>query len=325
MSKKRASLSVQDDLSNVFPLPSSATYREHTEEISIEKALIIITRHMKAAGRRERTISDYELHVNHFSETVNVYYLKQLNADHVYEWLESMQVSNQTKLTRLKCLKAFLNKCIDYGWLNSKFWRHIQIKVDSPIKKGAEEKDVMLLLSLMDLNRFVELRDATALLLMYRTGIRIGTLSALKEEHIDFNSKTLRIDGNILKNHQQIHLPFDDVVEKLLRALIKQNALVRRDRGESNTFVFISYKGKEMRSTQANSNIQKRINEYSREYGLKNLNPHALRRGFAKRLLNKKANITLISKALGHSGLDVTTRYLHLDKEEVAENLRSYL
>jgi len=71
--------------------------------------------------------------------------------------------------------------------------------------------------------------------------------------------------------------------------------------------------------------IRKRFAKYSVMYGLPNINPHALRRGFAKRLLNKGAHIAFISKALGHSDIAVTTRYLHIDKEEVANNLRKYL
>jgi hypothetical protein len=35
--------------------------------------------------------------------------------------------------------------------------------------------------------------------------------------------------------------------------------------------------------------------------------------------------LALISKALGHSNLAVTTQYLDLDVEEVAENLREYI
>jgi len=33
----------------------------------------------------------------------------------------------------------------------------------------------------------------------------------------------------------------------------------------------------------------------------------------------------LISKALGHKDLSTTTRYLHLDADEVSNNLRDYL
>ena len=95
--------------------------------------------------------------------------------------------------------------------------------------------------------------------------------------------------------------------------------------GVKNNYVFITKKGGVIPNSPTHYNIQKRLNKYSKEFGLRNINPHALRRGFAKSLLNKGANIAEISKALGHSNLAVTTQYLHLDKEEVAENLRKYL
>ena len=65
--------------------------------------------------------------------------------------------------------------------------------------------------------------------------------------------------------------------------------------------------------------------KYEREFGLANINPHGLRRGFAKRLLDKGVNIVIISKALGHSSTEVTARYLHVDKREISEELRKYL
>lgn len=56
-----------------------------------------------------------------------------------------------------------------------------------------------------------------------------------------------------------------------------------------------------------------------------NINPHAIRRGYAKDLLNKGANLALIPKALGRSILAVTTQYLDLDENEVVTNLRAFL
>ncbi|MED3512490.1 hypothetical protein P4442_03440 [Bacillus subtilis] len=84
-----------------------------------------------------------------------------------------MDVSSQTRLIRLKCLKAFLTRCFDNGWLETKFWKKINIKVDKQIKEGATEQDIKILLSVLDLKDFVHLGDATAVLLMYKTGIRV--------------------------------------------------------------------------------------------------------------------------------------------------------
>lgn len=108
---------------------------------------------------------------------------------------------------------------------------------------------------------------------------------------------------------------------------MSQNDLVRRDRDHRtrNNLVFITKNGGSIATSPSNNNIQKRLNKYAKEYGLKNINSHALRHGFAKKLLDRGANVAVISRALGHSDIAVTSRYLHLDKEEVAESLRRYL
>lgn len=206
-----------------------------------------------------------------------------------------------------------------------KFWKTINIKVDQKVKEGATEHDVNVLLSLLDLGNFIHLRDAAAVLLMFKTGIRINTLVQLEERHIDFKNQVLNIEGSIMKNHQQIKLPFDDFLKKLLEILIKQNTIIRREYGKKNSLLFITKYGDVIATSPTHNNIQKRLNKYSRMYGLKNINPHALRRGFAKSLLDKGANVAVISKALGHSDISVTTKYLHIEVEEVVSSLRSYL
>lgn len=149
-----------------------------------------------------------------------------------------MDVSNQTKLTRLKCLKAILGKCFNNGWIESKFWQNSNIKVDKKVKKGAKKYDVMLL----DLNTFIGLRGAIVVLTLYRTGVRINTLGQLQEHHIDFENKLLSMDGIILKNHKVLKLPMDDELIGLLKVLIMQNNKIRAYYREQNSYVFISYK-----------------------------------------------------------------------------------
>ncbi|MFJ7927670.1 tyrosine-type recombinase/integrase [Peribacillus sp. NPDC096448] len=334
MTKRKGLLDVEVDVRGLLegiPVSSSTVSKAMTEHpttndsILISNALDIITRQMKVSGNRSRTISDYVLHVEHFQSVTNVQYVADITANTIYKWLDSMNVSNQTKLTRLKCLKAFLSRCFDNRWIEMKFWKTINIKVDQKVKEGATEHDVNVLLSLLDLGNFIHLRDAVAVLVMFKTGIRINTLVQLEERHIDLNNNVLNLEGSIMKNHQQIKLPFDDFLKKLLEVLIKQNAIIRTEYGKRNSLIFITKYGDVISTSPTHNNIQKRLNKYSRMYGLKNINPHALRRGFAKTLLNKGANVAVISKALGHSDISVTTKYLHLDIDEVVNNLRSYL
>lgn len=334
MTKRKGIFDVNVDVRKILE-GSSTTSKEaptaikHTKvlsgSISVLDALDVITRQMKVSGNRSRTISDYVLHVEHFQSVTNVQLVTDITADTIYKWLDSMNVSNQTKLTRLKCLKAFLSRCFDNRWIEMKFWKTINIKVDQKVKEGATDHEINILLSVLDLGNFIQLRDAVAVLLMYKTGIRINTLVQLEEHYIDFRNSVLNLDGSIMKNHQQIKLPLNDFLKELLEILIKQNAVIRREYAKKNELLFITKYGDVISTSPTHNNIQKRLNKYAKMYGLKNINPHALRRGFAKSLLDKGANVAVISKALGHSDISVTTKYLHLDVDEVVNNLRSYL
>ncbi|WP_429717686.1 tyrosine-type recombinase/integrase [Bacillus rhizoplanae] len=335
MTKKKGLLDIAVDVKGLLaelPKGNSNAPKEEIktsivsdDSILITDALDVVTRQMRVSGYRSRTISDYILHVKHFQTVTHTRYVADISTDTVYRWLDSMNVSNQTKLTRLKCLKAFLSRCFDNRWIEMKFWKTINIKVDQKVKEGATEHEVNVLLSLLDLGNFIQLRDAVAVLVMFKTGIRINTLVQLEERHIDFRNNVLNLEGSIMKNHQQIKLPFDDFLKKLLEVLIQHNAVIRREYGKSNSLLFITKYGDVISTSPTHNNIQKRLNKYARMYGLKNINPHALRRGFAKSLLDKGANVAVISKALGHSDISVTTKYLHLDVDEVVNNLRSYL
>jgi len=78
-------------------------------------------------------------------------------------------------------------------------------------------------------------------------------------------------------------------------------------------------------SKSSNCAISKQLHKYAKRFGLENINAHAIRRAYAKGLLEKGASIALISKALGHSDLAVTIQYLELDVEEVEKDLREFL
>ena len=324
MTKKKEAYKVDVNLTDLLaeiPRPNERP----KNALSVTRALEIVIQQMRGQGRRERTIRDYELHVADFARVNGNPAVQELSADHIYRWLSSMNVSNSTKNIRLKCLKAFLGRCHSNGWLTRNFWNEIRIKADTPVKEGAVDRDVHRLLSLLDLTDFVQLRDATAVLVMYQTGLRVGTLAKLRHQNVDLGAKLLRVGGELVKNHDSLYLPFDDVLARFLETLMNQNEIVRTEHNVRNDYLFITRYGSPITAGQSHNNIQKQLYRYARRFGLRNINPHALRRGFAKNLLKKGADLTLISKALGHSDLSVTTRYLHLDKEEVAENLRKYL
>jgi len=305
---------------------SKQTENIKKDSITIPKALTTIYQQMRIAGNRERTIDSYNYIFNQFVQFNKLVYVEDINADSVYNYLDSLEVAQQTKLIRLKSIKAVLGKFHNNGWLKEKFWSYIQIKIDKEVKKSAKANDVDILLSLLDKNTFIGFRDTVAILTLYRTGIRIRTLGELTERHIDFENLYLNMDGTILKNHKFLRLPIDKELANLLKVLIEQNNQIRDYYKVQNKNIFITQNGLPINDSKSSNNaISKQLHKYSIKYELPNINAHALRRGYATQLLNKGANIALISKALGHSDLGVTTQYLDLDVDQVATDLREFL
>ncbi|MDM5249641.1 site-specific integrase [Lysinibacillus sp. G4S2] len=321
MTKKKGIFDIQIEQ----PLIQVKKRKEKRNDMTIEQALSVILKQLEVSGCRERTLYDYRTIVHYFIRDTNVVYLIDITSDVIYSWLEQMNVKNTTKLTRLKCFKAFLGRCFDNGWFTNKFWRSVNIKVDTEIKEGATDEDVNLLLSVLDYTKFLDLRNATAILLMYRCGLRIGTIARMKEKHVDFVNQRLQLDGEVMKNHKGLILPLDEQMSVLLQIMMKQNDLIRDEYKEVNDNLFITIKGKPTTNSVTSNSIQKQLRNYTVKYGIKNINPHALRRGFAKNLYAKSNDLLLVSKALGHNDLSVTTKYLHTELTDVSDKLRNYL
>lgn len=296
-----------------------------TTPIPLYTARMLLEKQLITEGLRDRTIYDYLLWFDKFVESTGIKLVSEINADTVYYWLDHMNVKNSSKLVRLKSLKAVLGRLFDRGWINEKFWKSIKIKVDTPTKKGTDPQDLEIYLNLLDLTNYFELRDAVAVLLMYKTGIRSATMAQLKEEHLDLGNSLLRLSGDIMKNRQSLILPIDNQLIKIIKTLLKENKKIRQHTNQNNSYVFVSRTGRSIYETGHSNIIQKRLNSFSNKYGIKNINPHSLRRAYAKNLYNRGANVALISKALDHKSLEVTTRYLDITQEELVSSLREFL
>ncbi|EXJ22649.1 Integrase [Alkalibacterium sp. AK22] len=288
----------------------------------------ILETRLRMENLRSRTIHDYLKWYKHYIQYCNsqsTYEVSKLDANSIYDWLDSMKVSDSTKNIRLKSLKASLNRLYDMNYFKNNYWKNVRIRIDIKQKHGANENDVQKLLSTLNLNDFFGLRDAAAILLMYRTGIRNSTMMQVREKHFDFSENIIYLDGSIMKNHKKLALPIDNQLSQLLQLLIFQNSKIRNHNNVHNDYLFISRIGEGICVGGGHSNtIQKRLFKYSNKYNIENISPHGLRRGFATNLLKSGANIALISKALGHSSLEVTTRYLDISEKELIEGLREF-
>ena len=170
-------------------------------------------------------------------------------------------------------------------------------------------------------------RYAPSYVLLLNTGMRIGELTCLTWDDVDFDKKTIRINKttSTVKNrggydtdnkkvniittpktpNSNRYIPMNESSESILKELKKR----QMDYSISSKFVISTIEGN-MMSVRVMEQTFKRICD---EHGMKSKGLHALRHTFGSMLLNKGVDIKIISKILGHSTVKFTyDRYIHI-------------
>jgi integrase len=141
-------------------------------------------------------------------------------------------------------------------------------------------------------------RDAAMILLMYRHGLRVAEVCALRWDQVDFKAKQLyvtRVKGGLAGMHP---LQLEEI-----RAL---KSLAAAKLGQ---YVFISERGTPFKAGVVRA-IVRRAGELA-ELPL-SVHPHMLRHACGFALLHKKRDLRQIQAWLGHVNLANTARYTAL-------------
>jgi len=199
---------------------------------------------------------------------------------------------------RLRMVYGFLRfiankKIIGYELLE----RKIKIKRPDRLPRAIDPEDVKKLLSVID-----SVRDRALILLLLRTGMRIGELLHTKVHDVDLNNNRIMIYQADKTGVGRVAYYSDDAKEALLswlrvRNTFKENLFYGRGSNslsyQAARCMFIKY-------------LEKAGLSYS-GYTL-----HCLRHTFATELLNARMPLECLRVLLGHTSLEVTRIYARL-------------
>lgn len=144
------------------------------------------------------------------------------------------------------------------------------------------------------------------------TGMRAGEIVTLKWDNIDLNSGFILLEGKNTKNGK----PRDIVINQSMRRIFEEIKI-------SNTcekIIFLNSRQKPYATPDAMKNAFKNA---LRRAKIENFTFHDLRRTCATRMYENGKDIGIISAILGHSSIEMTKRYLAIDKlkREALESL----
>lgn len=153
---------------------------------------------------------------------------------------------------------------------------------------------------------------------MYFAGLRVSEACNLSARDLNTRAMTLRVrEGKGSKDRNNLGIPADTV------AVIERWMAVR----PNSRFLFCTLDGGRMSERY----VHAMVGRYARRANVMKdtgrgeapINPHVLRHSYATRLIEAGIPIHDVQRALGHSSLNTTAIYLHVNDSALADKLRS--
>jgi len=187
-------------------------------------------------------------------------------------------------------------------------------KEELTLPSVASIEEVERLLQTIDDDGDLGLRDRALFELIYSCGLRISEVCDLDVAH--YHKDTLLVLG---KRNKMRQVPVGDVARLWVDAYLGEcrPSLVGPRRSERA--LFVGRRGKRL-TRQA---VHKRFVAYAEEAGL-SITVHTLRHSYATHLLAGGADLRSVQELLGHSDIQTTQIYTHVDTSDLQEAYRRF-
>jgi len=215
-----------------------------------------------------------------------------------------------TVRTRLACIVAFLHFLVEQEVISGVVLkRRMKLKLPEVLPRAMNPSDVQKLLSAID-----DIRDRALILLLLRTGMRIGEALGLRLNDLDIRDRKVHLFQGEKNSMGRVVYLSDDVLSAL--------KLWLRRRDQNQEFVFYGQGNKPVCYSTGRSRFVKYIQRAGLEQ--KGYTVHCLRHTFASELLNAGMRLECLQQLLGHQDIEVTRRYARLtDRTREEEYFRA--
>lgn len=172
------------------------------------------------------------------------------------------------------------------------------------------EEELELLFAAAEGTDKKSIRDYALLEILYSTGIRVGELTAIELQHIDFSLEIIMVMG---KGRKERYIPFGSFAHRALRQYIEQSR-PKLMKNEKHPILFVNMRGGPL----TNQGVRHILDQLMEKAALHTkIYPHMIRHTFATHLLSNGADMRSVQELLGHTHLSSTQVYTHVTKEHL--------
>lgn len=267
-------------------------------------------------------------------------YVSDLRAFIVYCQVDELSTENIRRVVTLRAIRAWLASLVQQGKSRSTISRRTasirsftawayrrgyldsdpgllvtSARGDQKLPQVQTPSDTAELLSYAatrarEENSPAAIRDWAILETIYATGIRVSEVCSLDTTSIDQQGMTLRVIG---KGNKERVVPFTRACLSALQAWLSHGrpSLAIPEEGRA---LFVGDKGRRIDPRV----IRAMIHRMCAQAGVRDLAPHALRHTAATHILAGGADLRAVQEMLGHSSLQTTQRYTHVDAQRLS-------
>jgi integrase/recombinase XerD len=256
---------------------------------------------------KHRTLSNYCVSISALLRYITrlgktcIDQIEHVNLEGFVEYEQDRGLKPATLHLRLTNFYCFARYLVDQGILpQDRFERKIRIKVPDALPRAMDPIDVKRLLAVID-----DVRDRAMILVLLRTGLRIGELLQLTMNDVRLaENKILIWEGEKNATGRTVCLS-QDARDALCQWLYCRNPEIAN--------IFYGRGRHSLAYTASSLMLQK----YLKKAGLegRRYTLHSLRHTFATDLLNAGMRIECLQQLLGHSSLQMTLRYARLSDQ----------
>lgn len=272
------------------------------------------------AYKNDLSIFEYFLKKEKIDDTENIDYPFFKN---FLKFLDKYNYSNRSIIRKLSTYVNYF-KFLEHNKL-------IKTQLSQKISVPKKEMRFYNFLSEEETERFLEnipydnetgIRDRLIFEIFYSTGVRISELENIKIKDIDFNNYEIKVFGKGRK--ERIVFLTNEANNFLDKYMKIRNYFLFEKKTNSyknNEYLFLNTRGEKLSQRYIRKLLAKYINLSDLK---KHISPHGLRHSFATHLLQEGANIRAVQELLGHSNLNSTQIYTHLNLKKIKEDFKKF-
>lgn len=274
----------------------------------------------------EKTIKAYRCDLNQFNIFIEGKDICKIDKEDIKTYFSELsKYAPRTVKRKIATLKAFFSHLEFEEEIDISPFRKIRakIKLDIVLPNTLNIAEISTILQkaygykseVTDRSRYLYkevIRNIAVLELLIASGIRVSELCSLEFKNVATDFSSVKVMG---KGSKERIIP---ITNTATQDALKNNYLLFKPQIENTSFMFINRFGNQL----SEQSVRFMVKAYAKKAKIeRTITPHVFRHSFATLLLEEDVDIRYIQHLLGHSSINVTQIYTHVNERKKKELL----